>query len=217
MLRIAELDKGIELTNSRFLLCVLVSQCAKRIRLNYAYKDNIAFSIKKALRQIIHGEAKFLLPAALTENAPRLSLLGSGRTSDEITMSLFALARAELEEEGWVYVGRNYSIQVGISTGPTDEEFDAYPFELTLTRDIETLPFDFLIHLTGNLKLIGNWHQRLLYDSTDADPQLVDFNFEVIGTGRNHVKIDCYYKRQWLRTIDFTFDAIEMRALKATT
>src|SRR5438128_12332213 len=120
-------------------------------------------------------------------------------------MSLFALRRAELEEGGWRYVGRTYSVNVGISAS-AHPGFDAYPFEIQL-EEANLLPFNFLIHLTGNLTVKGEWHKSLDYDPTASDAQFVDFEFKIIKSGDSVVKVDCYHERRWLRTMRFEFEA----------
>jgi DNA-directed RNA polymerase specialized sigma24 family protein len=130
----------------------------------------------------------------------------------QVTLSLFALARTNLEdgdeERIRAYVGRAYSVQAGISRNQP-EGFWGQPFDLTSHSPLTTLLFDILVHTSENIELTTAWHKHLQYDPNNMSPQLVDFTFQAIATGQSSLSIDYYHERRWLRTIQFQFDAFD--------
>ncbi|MEK6280348.1 MAG: hypothetical protein AABN95_08350 [Acidobacteriota bacterium] len=130
--------------------------------------------------------------------------------TDYALLSLYALAKANLENDGRVLVGKDYSVQAGVSSS-LEEGFAAHAFEIKVSSQLEKIPFDFLIHLVGRLKLVGDCQRRLYFDPLNADLQLVDFKFKVLDSGPNLVSVDCYHDRRWLRTFEFTFDAVDIQ------
>jgi hypothetical protein len=210
MIETWKVDKGIELTGNRYLLCELMSQRAKQLYRRHAPAGvNFAVCAARALDQIITGQLGFVAPAILSGSRVEVSA-----SADSILLSLFAQARLDLEKEGWAIVGKGYSAVVGISSSPS-VGYEAQPFDITVQSRSAHMPFDFVIHLLGSLELLGDWHKRLYYDPTNPGLQSIDFNFEVTGQGSNALSIDCYHQRRWLRTIRFAFEAIEVLVLES--
>jgi len=242
MIEIGLIEDGIRAAGNRYMLCVLASQRAKQISRHRRETDSrLGPAIKQALSEIIRGQVSFyiedkqgnrFLPSSRTKEgllqvigdhkllpenmAERVALRGAAEESnlvDYTLLSLYALARVNLEHDARAFVGETYSVQVGISSKAM-EEFEAQPFNIPVQSRSERLPFDFMIHLTGNLKLVGDWHQHLLYDPLDAELQSVDFKFRIVEQGQNQVDVDCYYQRRWLRTFQFTFDSLQLQLLE---
>lgn len=241
MTSVGLIDAGIRAAGNRFMLCVLASQRAKQIYYRRRNTDGgMGSAIKQALSEVIRGQVRFtirdersnksFLPTSLVSWLPRLAganqsfleqmeeraqLRGAEEPhlADYTLLSLYALGRINLEDNGRAFVGKTYSAEVGVSSQAM-EEFEAQPFNITVQSRSERLPFDFMIHLTGNLELIGDWHRHLLYDPLDADLQSVNFQFRVIEQGPNQVDVDCYYRRRWLRAFQFSFDSVEVQLLE---
>ena len=224
------------------MLCVLASQRAKQIyHLRKDTDRRLSPAIKQALSEIIRGQVRFTiegspgeqlsLPSRMSEWLPRFAganrgfldhvaeraqlrgATGESHLVDYTLLSLYALGRINLENDDRAVVGKTYSVDVGISS-QTSEDFQVQPFDITVQSHLERLPFDFTIHLTGNLELVGDWHKRLLYDPLNADLQSVGFKFRVSEKGQNQVDVDCYYQRRWLRTFQFTFESAEVQLLE---
>lgn len=154
------------------------------------------------------------LPDYMSHEQPLPKLGEKIGLEDYALLSLYALARLNLEEDNNAVVGEVYSVQVGVSAN-TPEGFESQSFDITVRSKSEHIPFDFMIHITGNLELIGDWHKHLLYDPLNVDLQSVDFKFRVTGVGKNQVDVDCYYQRRWLRTFQFDFDSVEVQVLES--
>lgn len=223
------------------MLCVLASQRAKQIHYHRRNTDGrLGPAIKQALREIIRGQVRFTievgqgerssLPSGLparhlptaadgrgspgrAEERPQLRGAAEPQLADYTPLSLYALARINLENDDRALVGESYSVKVGVSSQAM-EEFEAQPFDITVRSRSERLPFDFTIHLNGRLELVGDWHRHLLYDPLDANLQTVDFEFRVVEKGRNQIDVDCYYRRRWLRAFQFSFDSVEVQLLE---
>jgi DNA-directed RNA polymerase subunit K/omega len=171
-----------------------------------------ASSAKQGLLRAV-GKNRWL-PNYLKEGQTLPMLGEKPGLEDYALLSLYALARLNLEEGNYALVGETYSMQVGVSA-KASEEFESQPFDITVRSKSEHIPFDFTFHITGSLELVGDWHKRLLYDPLNADLQSVDFKFRVIGEGKNQVDVDCYYQRRWLRTFQFDFDSVEVHVLES--
>lgn len=205
-----ELAQAIEMTGSRYALCILLAKRVRQIRWHQR-RPGIGFGAyaRQALDDVINRKIDFFLSAAEAQTAKLLAAKNS-ELIDYALLSLFALSRANLENDGTVYVGREYSIEAGISA-TADESFTANPFDIKVSRHLDRIPFDFLIHLIGDLKLIGDCQRRLDYDPWKTDPQLIEFMFDVLDEGSNLVSVDCYHDRRWLRTFEFNFKSIRMK------
>lgn len=132
--------------------------------------------------------------------------------SEESVLSLFAIARVDLEpakreEEEWAFVGKTYSVYAGFSSEQL-EDFAAEPFELSVSDKAKFVPFDILIHTSRNIELTTDWYKRLDYKPYNSDSQLAEFTFKAITQGRCFLILDFYYERRWLRTIQFDFDSV---------
>jgi len=218
-----ELAKAIEMTGSRYAVCILLAKRARQIQWHQRSTSvGLGSSVRQALDDILARRIAFYLPAAdhfdqrrLSGQAkPLLLTAAEAELSDYALLSLFALVRANVEDDGSTIVGKNYSIQAGISSTPA-QDFSAQPFDIRVKSRLEKIPFDFLIHLVGHLKLSGDCQRRLYYDPLNPDLQLTEFRFRVLGSGSNLITVDCYHDRRWLRTVEFTFDSIdvEMKAV----
>jgi hypothetical protein len=205
-----QIDQGVRMMRSRYLLCAVIANRAKSL-FRRRRSGNLASCAQRALSEIIHNQIAVIIPERFAAQlfGDRSSFRQDMEPDEDLGLtSLFALGRAELEEGGWGYVGRTYSVQIGISAS-TQPEFDAYPFDIRI-EGASHLPFDFLIHLSGNLTLKGEWHKSLDYDPTSSEPQFVDFEFKITRRGDSIVKVDCYHEQRWLRTMLFEFEAMQM-------
>jgi hypothetical protein len=127
-------------------------------------------------------------------------------------LKLFAVARAELEENDRALIGKVYSVQTGISQNKL-EKFEGEPFDLPVSDIRELLSFDILLHASKNIELLTKWQKHLHYNPLDLEPQLVEFTFRVVAPGPSSLDINFYHERRWLRTIHFAFDAVEQSEL----
>lgn len=214
-----ELARAIEITGSRYALCILLAKRAKQIHWHRRRTAvGLGSSVRQALEDIVTRQIAFFLPGEsdrpdrLTDFAtpPLLLAEKENELTDYSLLSLYALARANLENDGRAFVDKDYLVQAGVSSS-SEEGFEAQAFDIKVASRLEKIPFDFLIHLVGRLKLVGDCQRRLYYDPLDADLQLVDFKFKVLDTGPNLVSVDCYHDRRWLRTFEFTFDAVDIQ------
>src|SRR5260221_8390633 len=98
------------------------------------------------------------------------------------TLSLFAIARAELEEDDKTFVGKSYSVQAGISQTKL-ENFQGEPFDLSISSMDQLILFDVSIHSSENIKVTSKWEKILHYDPRNKEPQFVAFTFRVIAPG----------------------------------
>lgn len=135
---------------------------------------------------------------------------------EQSLLSLYAIARTELEEGDWALVGQSYSIQAGVAQSKP-EDFQAEPFDLMVDDMAEPVVFDILLHPGENIELATDWHKRLVYKPLNPQPQLIEFTFQVIASGHHSVTLDFYHKRRWLRTIRFEFDSVEAPELAAVS
>jgi DNA-directed RNA polymerase subunit K/omega len=211
------IDRGLKITGSRFLLAVLLAKRAKRI-MRRRYSKSLAICVEQALQEIVAGKIRVLLPQKFANIFIKhhQAFIEEYQGGDDLNLlSLFALGRANLEQDGWGYVGQVYSIQVGISASE-EKGFITHPFNIKIKTETQVVPFDFLIHVTGNLEVIGDWHKHLSYEVTGPQPQLVDFSVKITKQGDNVVTVDCYHERRWLRTMRFEFEGVEVKTLKAS-
>lgn len=132
----------------------------------------------------------------------------SNHVRKQYVLSLFAIARAELEDDDLAVIGRSYSVQAGVSWDKPDG-FKGEPFDVMVRNMVEPIVFDILFHASDNLKLITEWHKHLYYHPLAPDPQLVEFTFQVIALGPSSLAIDFYHEKRWLRTIRFEFKAVD--------
>ncbi|GAC1589345.1 MAG: hypothetical protein NVS4B1_33820 [Ktedonobacteraceae bacterium] len=132
----------------------------------------------------------------------------------ETELSLFAIARAKLEDDNRAIVGNIYTIEAGISQQrPAD--FYGQRFRVRVQDPTVPLPFSILLHASENVILLDSWYQRLIYDSRSLKPQLISCNFRLRTVGKSYVLINFYRERQWLKTVRFEFESIEKSALSS--
>lgn len=146
----------------------------------------------------------------------RHQLISAKELREQSLLSLYAIARTELEEGDWALVGQSYSIQAGVAQSKP-EDFQAEPFDLMVDDMAEPVVFDILLHPGENIELATDWHKRLVYKPLNPQPQLIEFTFQVIASGHHSVTLDFYHKRRWLRTIRFEFDSVEAPELAAVS
>jgi hypothetical protein len=127
----------------------------------------------------------------------------------ESLLSLFAVARTELEEEDIAFVGKTYSLQAGVAW-ERPEGFRGEAFDLPLHNMVEPVVFDILAHPRKNIEITTEWHKRLQYQPLNPELQLVEFAFQSIAAGHCSLVVDFYHERRWLRTIRFEFDSVEI-------
>jgi hypothetical protein len=215
-----ELARAIEMTGSRYAVCILLAKRAKQLHWHRRRTDvGLGALARQALDDIVYRRIEYFLPASATPDmqrqlweeplTPRLLAEKEAELTDYALLSLYALAKANLENDGSVLVGNDYSVQAGVSSSP-EKSFQSQPFDIEVSHRLEKIPFDFLIHLVGKLKLVGDCQHRLYYDPLNPDLQLAEFKFKVLDEGPNLVSVDCYHDRRWLRTFEFTFDAVEI-------
>lgn len=131
-------------------------------------------------------------------------------------LSLFALAHIALEDEKKAFVSKPYAIRAGISQNKP-RNYKGMPFNLAVQSVDEPIPFDILLHASGNIELTTDWHKVLLYDPHNLEPQFVEFTFLVVLPGHSSLAVNFYHERRWLRTIRFEFDAVEQFQLTTVT
>lgn len=190
-----------------------ITQSTEQHELLNSHDGLLAASITKpSLLQAMASKGRLEEYMIGRQDVPRISQKPS--LEDYALLSLYALARLNLEEDNRAFVGETYSVQVGVSHS-TPEGFESQPFDIAVHSKSEHVPFDFMFHIVGSLELVGDWHKRLLYDPLNTKLQSVDFKFRVIGEGPNQVDVDCYYQRRWLRTFQFSFDSVDVQVLEA--
>lgn len=158
-------------------------------------------------------------PSFFTEVGNALTNFFSGRGSkkqQETQLSLFAIARTSLENDDRAIVGKEYTVQAGISQHEP-EGFRGEPFRVSVQNPLEPLPFSVLIHPGENIELMGARYQRLRYDPRNIEPQFVFCPFRVKSPGQSYLLINFYRERQWLKTIRFEFDGIKQAELSTAT
>ncbi len=162
------------------------------------------------------------MPAGTTTSAPRSSVptlppASSGQRSypmrkmpekEEIVLSLYAIARAELDENDLAIVGKVYSIQAGVSREILSG-FEGQPFDMLTTAPSQPIRFDVVIHAGENIELLTEWHKDLWYYPLNPEPQLVTFQFRVVTSGKNNVSVDFYHTHRWLRTVRLEFESVQ--------
>lgn len=126
----------------------------------------------------------------------------------EFLLSLFAIARTNLDEGEVAYVGKVYSVEAGIAREKR-AEYKSEPFDLPLHGEVEPIEFDIILHPQENVELISEWQQRLVYHPVISEPQLVTFAFRAVKSGHSSFVVDFYHEQRWLRTIRFRFSAVE--------
>lgn len=87
--------------------------------------------------------------------------------------------------------------------------FEGQPFHLPIRNTDEILSFDILLLTSKNIQLQTNWHQPLRFNSSNPEPQLVEFTFQVVEAGRCSLAADFYSEQRWLNTISLEFYAVE--------
>ncbi len=126
--------------------------------------------------------------------------------------SLFAIARAGLEEDDSAFIGKTYSVLAGVSQ-IKPKGFSWEPLDLPAPSPAEPIEFDILLHASENVELATEWFQRLRYDPGNPQPQLVEFLFRSLAPGHGSLAVNFYRERHWLKTIRFEFDVVEQSKL----
>jgi serine/threonine protein kinase len=140
----------------------------------------------------------------------------TGRRIKESQLSLFAIARANLEVSDRAYVNQIYFIEAGISESKP-ANFRAEPFDVTVSDPLAPLTFDILIHVSDNIKLQDEWHKRITYYPFNPATQLVQFRIRIVATGHSSFSMDYYHERRWLRTVRLEFEAVEQSQLSTAS
>ena len=120
--------------------------------------------------------------------------------------SLFAITHTEIEKDQKAFVGKVYSIQIGISQtegGATTIN----PPDL-LRRNSSGISFEILSHSSDNIE-VSSWHQSFQYYPYNRQAQLIDFTFQVLAPGKSFLVIDFYHELRWLKTMRIEFDAVD--------
>ena len=120
---------------------------------------------------------------------------------------LFAVARLSLEDDDKALVGKAYYLQAGIAQRELSNT--------SRTSDADEIVFDILLHTSENIEPPTAWRERLTYFPLVPSAQVVEFRFRVASPGQSFLALDFYHDRRWLRTIRFTFEAIESPRLAA--
>jgi len=140
----------------------------------------------------------------------------TGRRIKESQLSLFAIARANLEVGDRAYVNQTYFIEAGIS-GSKPANFRAEPFDISVSDPTLPLAFSILIHVSDNIELQDEWHKGITYYPFSPATQLVRFMFKVAAAGHSSISIDFYHKQRWLRTVRLEFEAVEQSQLSTAS
>jgi serine/threonine protein kinase len=130
-------------------------------------------------------------------------------------VSLFAIARAAVEEDDRAHVDKMYTVEAGIAQNKP-QGFAGEAFTLPTQNPDEPVWFDILLHTSGNIEAVRVWHTRLRYDLRNPEPQLVPFYFRFIAPGTGTLSISFYHERRWLKTLHLTIETIEKPALSAS-
>jgi hypothetical protein len=146
------------------------------------------------------GESKGHISSAKI-TAPDKSL----ELSEQITeYNFLAVVRALVEEENIVVVGQTYAIQAGISGEPLADTST----ELN-TGIPSVIPITILVHSNSeHVDILSDWHKKIDYSINMSKAQLVDFTFRANVPGKLLFSVDFYYNQRWLRTVKYTFDAV---------
>ena len=126
----------------------------------------------------------------------------------EAQLSLFAIARAMLEEDNRAIIGKLYTAMVGIAQN-VPERFQGVPFDIPVRDMAEPLWFDIVVHPSENVELVRKWHQQLRYDLRNPNPQLVEFVFQLQAPGHSSLSITFYHERRWLQTVLLEFEGVQ--------
>lgn len=136
------------------------------------------------------------------------------QTANTLPVSLFAIARAALEENDRAHVDKMYIVEAGIAQNKP-QGFAGEAFTLSAQNPDEPVWFDILLHTSGNIEAFRTWHTRLRYDLRNPEPQLVLFYFRFTAPGTGSLAITFYHERRWLKTLHLEIETIEQPALGA--
>lgn len=123
-------------------------------------------------------------------------------------LSLYALARAQLEADDRALVGKTYTLEAGIAQ-QIPENFAGEPFNVIVQDPSEPLLFQVLIHASSNIELLEAWSQTLHYSPLEAEPQFITCPFRLTAAGESYLLVNFYRERQWLKSIRLEFEGIE--------
>jgi serine/threonine protein kinase len=142
------------------------------------------------------------------DQVPRAIGRGSSASPEPTELSLYAVARADIEENNRVIVGKMYVVQAGISQQAV-EGFSGGPFVVSVPDPQQPLRFDILIHADGGVVLTRGWRYRLRYDPRDSKVQFITCTFQAREAGKGLLIISFYRERQWLQTIRLEVEGVE--------
>jgi len=138
-----------------------------------------------------------------------LAQVGSEGIEERPASALYALARANIEDDNQAIVGRAYTVDVGFSNSKP-EFFPGEIVDLSMASSDTPSTFDILLHTSENIELRTKWYQRLRYDPGNPGLQTVQFLFQVLAPGHSTLTMDFYQEQRWLSSTKLEFDAIEM-------
>jgi hypothetical protein len=118
--------------------------------------------------------------------------------------ALKAMLRAEIEEDKYVLVDKDYSLQAGITRTELSKFTSASDKKISLESN-KRLIFNISLHNSNNVELTTEWEKDLYYFPDSDQPQFTDFSFKFISEGPGTITVDFYYARHWLKTLRCEF------------
>ncbi len=134
----------------------------------------------------------------------------------ETQLSLYALASARLEADDRAIIGKQYTLEAGL-TQQRPDNFVGEPFRVAVRNPAEPLLFHIMLHASPNIQLLGAWYQPLRYAPLNVEPQFITCPFRLTAAGESYLLINFYRERQWLKSIRLEFEGIEQTSFSNAT
>ncbi len=134
----------------------------------------------------------------------------------ETQLSLYALASARLEADDRALIGKQYTLEAGL-TEQRPDNFVGEPFRVAVRNPAEPLLFHIMLHASPNIQLLGAWYQPLRYAPLNVEPQFITCPFRLNAAGESYLLINFYRERQWLKSIRLEFEGIEQTSFSTVT
>lgn len=160
----------------------------------YSYGTNVADFITA-----VSDTVKNMVPQSDVEESSE---------AQEAQLSLYALARAQLEADDRALTQKEYKLEAGIAQHQL-EHFVGEPFHVAVQDPDKPLLFQVLIHASPNIELLGEWYQSLNYSPLNPEPQFITCPFRLTAAGESYLLVNFYRERQWLKSIRLEFEGVE--------
>ena len=117
--------------------------------------------------------------------------------------AILAECSINAESDGCVLVGKQYDVNAGIKFDPDQI------LEETSLKPPYLIEYHFLIHSENNcIKIVNGkrpegYHRLMVANANNPDLQSRIFKIEIVEEGVGKVVIDCFHKRNYLKSIVF--------------